>query len=182
MAPTPPSSEPNSLVIGANWEWDKHVSLAPPSDGYTLRYDLHGPSDVDTIVATTSVDGDFYEVRVAKAATAGLEAGSYVLVGYVEMGTARHEIHRAVIQLLEDVSVATAARSIDEQILANLDQAILDLTLSPHRSTQVNGRKVEFSDLTDLVRMQGVYRARVARARRGGRILQRKARFAAPSH
>ncbi len=166
MAPTPPTSEPKTLVIGANWEWDRTYSDGPPSDGYTLKYEFHGPSAIAAVTAATSSSGDYYEVREAKAATVDLLPGTYVMVGYVEKGTDRFEIYRSELQLGELTH--------DEKVLGQLNAAIEELTLNPHSVTQVSGRRVEFTDMGMLTKGQGVYRARVAFARKQGQFSKRK--------
>lgn len=183
MAPTPPSGEPAQLVIGSNWEWDKSYAPAPPSEGYTLKYDLHGKSSVTTISASTSSSGDYYEIREAKADTAGLEPGTYILVGYIEKGTDRFEIYRAEVYLQEDLTASTVVDSPthDEKVLAQINTAIETLTLNPWASSSVDGQRVEYADLEMLMKRQGVYRARVAHARRQGQFPKRKIHFAAPS-
>lgn len=183
MAPTPPSGEPTRLVIGSNWEWDKSHAPAPPSEGYTLSYDLHGPSSVSTITAGTSSSGDYYEVREAKAATAGLKPGTYQLVGYVEKGDDRHEIYRAEVYLQEDLTAAGVVdtRTHDEKVLAQINAAIETLTTNPWASSSVDGQKVEYADLDMLMKRQGIYRARVAQARRQGQFSKRKVHFVATS-
>ena len=183
MAPTPPNSEPQSLVIGESWQWNRTHSPAPPSEGYTLSYEFHGPSSVAVITAATSSSGDYYEVREDKAANLGLNPGTYVIVGYVEKGTDRFEIYRSEIHLAADWTNAGTVDELthDEKVLGQLNAAIEALTLNPHAETQVNGRRVQFNELHALTKSQGVYRSRVAMARRQGRFAKRKVSFVAPS-
>ena len=127
--------------------------------------------------------GDYYEVRVAKAATVGLTAGTYVMVGYVEKGTDRFEIYRSELYLEEDWTAAGVTDELthDETVLAQINSAIQTLTLNPWAVTHVNGRRVEFADFDMLTKRQGIYRTRVAQARNQGRFSKRKVSFVTPA-
>ena len=183
MPPTPPTSEPKTLIIGANWEWDRTYSDGPPSDGYTLTYEFNGPSQITKITAATSSSGDYYEVRVAKAATVDLIASTYLMVGRVDKGTDGFQIYEAEIDLKADWTDAGAIDELttDEFEAKQLTAAIQTLQLNPFAVTQVNGRRVEFADLDVLHERRGNIWAKIITARNQGQFPKRKVRNVAIS-
>ena len=183
MPPTPPSSEPKTLVVGTNWEWDRHHSDAPPSEGYTLTYEFHGASGITAITAATSSSGDYYEIREAKAATVDFDPGTYLMVGRVDKGTNGHQIYEAEIHLKADWTSPNVvdAPTTAETEAAQITVAIADLLSNPHKVVQVNGRRVERADLPDLYERRGTLWAQIALARNQGQFSKRKVSFGAIS-
>lgn len=186
MAYTIPTGEPTVLHIGSDWEWDAHYSSTRPSEGYTLRYELHGPEDIAEIVAATSPDGDYFEVRVARATTAQVEkTGTYVLIGYVTDGSDVRPppVYYREVELRADPAADPQPNKLtqDEQELALVDAALLTLAEFPEAVSQVYSRRTEFKDHRELARRQGMLRAKIARARRGGSFQRAKVAFRAPA-
>lgn len=181
MAPTVPNGEPTQLVVGSSWQWDKHYSDAPPSEGYALSYAFTGPGAVATFAAATSADGDYYEIRRTKAQTAGLTAGTYELVGYVETGTDRFVIYRGTVELLPDLSADTDAAAHDEKVLAAINARLEGRTTEDTQRIQVAGRSVDQIPIMELVRLQGIYRARVFQKRNAGQARRHEVTFGVPA-
>lgn len=178
MTPTVPNGEPTELIAADAWQWDKHLSDYPPSDGYTLKYALQGPAVLAAdITAATSAEGDYFEVRHAANAHGNLVQGHYTLIGWVELAGARVKtVYEAAVHVRVH-NTSTAQVSQDEQELTKLDAAILTLETSPHASVEINGRTITYADREEIYRRRGEVRARVAAARRGGRFQRREVHF-----
>lgn len=176
------TGEPTTLTAGSSWQWDVTYSDYPPSDGWALTYVFRGPEDYTTQDGETDADGDTYQVRIPKANT-DLTAGAYRLVGYVDDGIDRFVVYDAPLTVLANPTTAVNAASHDEEMLALIDAAIESrLTGSTGvRSFTVNGRAVEYWSLEELLKLQSVYRSRVARQRRGGQLESWTVRFGAPA-
>lgn len=181
MVYVPPKGEPRELFVGSTWEWDKVLSETLPSEGYTLRYDLIGPDDVTTILAATSSEGDYFEVRELSATHAGLTPGTYVLIGYVEDATPERPppIYYREVYVRPNPAESPQPNTLtqDEAELAKVNAALLTLADFPEQISQVYSRRTEFKDPDQLRKTQGVLRQRVAHARRGGEFRKRKVSF-----
>lgn len=184
VARTIPTCEPTELTAGDSWEWDR-TDLGPdylPSDGWALSYALSGAAaDVIAINATTSTSGDYFEVRVPAATTARYVAGTYRLVGYVTKSPDRFPAFSGVLRVLTNYAVAVPALSNDETTLAAIEAAVSGRLTADIEEYQINGRAVKKIPMAELVKLQGIYRSRVARERNGGRWGKVEVWFGQPS-
>ncbi len=182
MPATPPTSEPAILVIGANWEWDRTSVKYPPSEGWTLTYELKGTSEVAAITAATSSAGDYYEVRENKAASQGFQSGTYSLIGRVDSGANGHQIYYDTVWLLPDLTDASVVDglTLDEMEAAQLTKAIQAIQSDPFRVTEVGDRRFESERLPEYRQERGIIWARIQATRRQGHE-RRKVVFGAVS-
>lgn len=187
MARTVPTTEPRRLVAGDSWQWDKSISEFPAGDGWKLGYAFRGPSSAEfaTVWNTDVVaDGDAFQIRIAKTKT-NLARGRYILTAYVENAGGEHftvldergEPLQVEVDVLPNPATAVAAASDDEALLVQIEAAVLAVSSSGYQSATVNGRTVTYADLADLQKQLGEVRARVARARRGGRFQRMEVSF-----
>lgn len=171
MAPTAPNGEPEVLVAGDSWWWDKHLSTYPPSEGYSLKYSFKGPGVIADITASTSSDGDYFEIREASADHAAAVPGTYQVAGYAVLGTNRFEVFRGVVHIRQNLdAVQTPVKSHDETALAAINAAIEGRLTADMQTFQINGRSVTHIPIEELVRLQGIYRRRVWRSRNPGKL------------
>lgn len=168
-----PTTEPDILVEGMSWEWDRALDDFTPADGWTLRYAFTGPGTVLTLIAAASADGTTHEIRRGYGDTGGLTPGRYEMAGWVDDGSNRHEVYRAAVVIQANLDTDTDARSHDEKVLSAINAMIEGRTgtdLTAAKRVTVNGRTLEQHSADELVRLQGTYRARVWMARHPGKI------------
>ena len=177
-----PDTEPTELVIGTSWDWDKSLSLVPPSGGWTLTYHFEGPGQVADITAATSGSGDYYEVREAPVFSSGLTPGSYVLVGQVADGTDTHEVYRQTVVLLADVAADPQIRvAFWERYASALEGALLQIASTGMAVTTVNGQKVEWRDPAVVRKELQMAYGKIQLLRTGGKLPVRKVAFRRPT-
>jgi hypothetical protein len=169
LAYTVPTSEPSVLTAGDSWWWDRYVSDYPPSDGYTLKYQFKGEASF-TVTAATSSSGDYYEVREAPATHTAATAGPYRLIGYVVKSTTeRWPVFDGLVELLADPSTNTGdQRTANEIVLDAIQGAISGRITRDQEEVEINGRRVKFIPITELVKLESVYINRVAAEKNGG--------------
>jgi len=173
VAPTPPTGEPTRLHIGTSWQWDKSVSVTPPSEGYTLSYAFTGGGTVTDIAAATSSSGDFYEVRVPFATTQALEAGQYYVQGVVTKGAEKHLVYEGDVTLVSDYALDEPTPTQDEVELAAVNARITDRLTADVASFHLNGRGTEHIEIAELRKIQGQLRYKIYRSRNPGSIGRR---------
>ncbi len=168
MAYTIPSVEPTELSAGDSWEWDRHDSQFPPSDGWTLAYHFNGPSAF-SVAAATSASGDYYEVRRPAAENASRAAGAYRVTGYVSRGTSRKTVFQGVIIVAENFATSAAALEHAETMLTLCETAIeARLTGGEVEEFSIGGREVKKIAIAELRRMRSSYAEEVRRLRNPG--------------
>lgn len=183
MAPKAPNGEPEVLVAGDSWWWDKHLSTYLPSEGYGLKYSFSGPGVIADISAATSSDGDYFEVRENAADTAAFVAGTYQVAGYATLSSDRFEIWRGTIHVRQNLdAINVPTKSHDETALEAINAAIEGRLTADMQDFQIGGRTVTHIPIEELLRLQGVYRRRVWRSRNSGGLSRPvEVTFAEPS-
>jgi hypothetical protein len=176
LARSVPTTEPDFLIAGDSWSWTKTLSDYPPSEGWTLHYSFRGASalaDAD-VVATTSGSG--YSVVVDKTKTALLTAGAYKWQSYVtNVGGERYTVETGIVTVIAALSalIGSQGQTHVERVLAKIEaeiEARITGTGSTHESYSVNGRAISKTSLENLVKLRGVYAAKVARLNNPGRL------------
>lgn len=156
MAPTVPTAEPTTATAGETWRWTRDLSEFPATEGWTLSYHLTGPSATPSVAVTTVGSG--FDVRVAPAATAQLEAGTYTLIGRVTDGSDVFEVYRGPLQVLADPASSVPTVSHTERMIAALEAAELTLATQPRARVEINDRTVEFRSLQEVRESLAFYR------------------------
>jgi len=106
MAAAIPTKEPESLVAGDTWKWERSLSDYLASDSWVLAYYLR-KSGSSAITVTSSANVDAHLVTVAAATTAAYTPGTWDFRGYVTKSTERFEVFNGVLEI--ETNPATAA-------------------------------------------------------------------------
>lgn len=162
MVLTVPTCEPKAVTAGSSWQWDKTLPDYLPSDGWTLKYALRGPSVLD-LAADTSELGDYFEVRTLPAATAALAPGRYRLLAYVDNGTDQFDILAGTIVVNPDIRAMAEGdgESENEQVLTLIKARISGRLPADRENFQINGTAITRIPIEQLVQLQRVYELRV---------------------
>lgn len=183
MTYTVPSGEPDVLHPSTEWEWNVDYVDFPPDEAWKLRYHVNGAEgQTIAIDAAANAENDGYEVREGADAHRDVAAGLYALVGYVwkdpaggggfDAATERHLVYRDSLLIREDASKVVPSLSHDEKMLALFDAALESRIPDDLQFVQIGSRSISAIPLQELVRLQGVYRARVRAARGGGQPIR----------
>lgn len=163
MAPIPPTNPPGNVVAGDSLSWTRAFSDYPASDGWVLAYTLISSTKVFNITATA--DGDGFAVNVDASATEAWEPDTYRLVEYVTQGTQRVTLGTTTLVVAPNLAAASAGadtRTHAEKMLALID-AWLESRAPVAGSTEINGRKIQYYPITDLLVMRDRFAREVAR-------------------
>lgn len=168
---TPPTNEPQILVAGDTWLWERTLDDYPAtSGGWTLNYSLRGPGTIADIVATA--DDDSFLVQVPAATTAGYVAGIYAWQAYVTDGSGnRYTVDEGTLEVKANLQTAGATydgRSTVKKILDAIEATLLGTASKEDAEIQIHGRTLRRRSLEELeklhARYQHLYRIEQIRA------------------
>ena len=124
MDPEIPTREPKSFIAGETLQWSKSFEDYPASDGWVLKYSLRGPGTAPSDITATADDDDF--LVDVDSATTTLGAGTWRLVGWLELSGRRHYVYdQEVIVIAAPADGTLDTRSIAKQIVDNIDAYFL---------------------------------------------------------
>lgn len=166
VARTIPTTEPTDLLAGDSWEWDRSVPDFPASS-WDLSYHFLGP---ERFTITAQKDGDTFQIRVPASETTMRSAGPYRLVGRVTDGTDTYTVYEGPVVIRPDPATSVPTLSHAERTLAVIEAAIEGRLTADIEDYQVAGRAVKKIPIAELVKLRGIYRAEVWRARNPGRF------------
>lgn len=127
MAPaTIPSTEPETVVAGLTWRWDKALADYRPADGWALKYVCRGAGQIDLTGAATS-DGGGWELTASATATGDLLPGVYLWTSYVESGSEKYPVGSGTLTVLPNPITASEGQlqPFAEQALAHVEASLL---------------------------------------------------------
>jgi len=170
MPPPIVTTEPDVLIAGDTWSWDKHVNDYSAADGWQLSYTLQGTEKIDLAWSTEVVahpNGVDFRITVPAATTATKTPGSLFWQAYVTKATERHTVGSGVITLKPNLATAAAGsqRTHAEKTLAVIKAALEGRLTSDIESYQIVGRAVNKIPIEQLVKLRGVYESMVYRER-----------------
>lgn len=168
MAPTPPTIPPGSIVAGDSLHWSRTFDDYSPADGWALSYTLVGATNVYTIAAEANDDATGFDVDLAASATTGYAAGLYKLVEVLTNAGSGDRVTFVTTTLTVGANLAaTAAGGADTrshaQKMLDAINAWLESKAPMAGSVELNGRKISYYPIADLLKLQGRYAAIVAR-------------------
>src|SRR5262245_14453934 len=100
----------NRIVAGDTLDYPVTVDHYPPSDGWTLIYELtprfSSPPTQARITLTAIADGDSYRVQEAAANTALWKPGEYSWARYLSQAAVRITIDRGSMKIIQNPATA----------------------------------------------------------------------------
>jgi len=111
-------TEPNKVTAGDTITWARSVPDYPASAGWTLKYAIRGPADINI---TAAADGDDYAISVTAAASGGWTAGNYWWTAYVEKGSDRHTVATGQIVIAANLTGTVGTYDGRSQVKKTLD-------------------------------------------------------------
>jgi len=167
-----PNNEPAQVTAGDTISWTKTVDDFPAGDGWTLTYNLRGPSSSIDITAAGQADGS-YLVSVSAATSANWTAERYRFKAFVSKDSSRYEVDEGRIVVAADFAELAIfdERSHAEITLANI-KAVLEkkATRDQQSFTLPNGQSLERISVPDLLKFKDYYEREVANERNARRL------------
>ena len=130
--------------------------------GYSSLLYLRGPSQVDL---TGSESNGNFEFSAVAATTAAWIAGDYHYVIVIASGANQYTLESGAVEikLRADLSQVTDVRTTAHKILDAITAVLEKRATKDQQSYSIGGRSLARMPIDELMRFEGVYRARVAR-------------------
>lgn len=153
------TNEPSLITAGNSLAWFVSFPDYPPADGWTLSYDLTGPT---TQLAPTTVNGTGYQVAVLATTTAAWTPGDCLLTAFVSRsgGAERHVLYSVAAQILPN-PVAAAPSTHAQRCLALIEAAMEGRIPRGLEETTIDGQMISRSPMAQLFDLHEKYGAKV---------------------
>ena len=158
-----PEIEPEELVAGETWRWNKILADYPAST-WTLSYVFLLQSGTTSFTITTSSDGDTHVISVVAATTAAYTAGDYYWQAYVTDGTNKYLADRGAMTVLPDFGSETSDPRTHERIVLDALEACIEnrATDDVLEMTMPNGKSLKVMSWDELIKARKYYRRLVS--------------------
>jgi len=157
-----PSQEPNVLIIGDKWTWEKSISDYPASD-YTLSYIFFNEQTPATRISiTASADGSDHLIEDTN--TSEYTAGEYRWQSFLTNDVDERMAYQSgKITIKADPATTTAdQRSHNKKCLDAIEAVLLGRASQDVLSYTINGRQLQKTPIADLIKMRDYYTDKVA--------------------
>jgi len=159
MAPPLPDNIPLTITAGDSLQWLRRSGDYPATDGWVLHYTLLGATAIYTIDGTAS--GEDYAVSVDAATTAGWAPGKYQAQEYITNPTGLQRITLRTFALTIAPNLVGASPGLDTrshaQKMLDAINTWLESKAPVAGSMEINGRKISYYPLADLLKLQSRY-------------------------
>lgn len=172
MARDIPEGEPRQFVAGDTVQFTKSLMDFAPADGWTLKYQLVGPQTIDGSPFTAAVVGGQWQITIPASASANIvSAGSWRLLGWVELNGERYTVYDGIVGLRPNVEQASLAglQTHEERALAIIEAKVEGRLTADLETYQIDGRAVTKIPVKDLLQLRAHYRHLVWKQRNPGR-------------
>lgn len=170
MAPTVSWGEPSRPRAGDTWLWKRTIPDYPNSEGWTPKYAIRGTDALVWDAGWAVAAGEEWTFTIPAASTA-LTPGTYewalIVTGSGAYAGRVATVESGVFEVLPNLDTAGPGdrRSHAVKTLEIIEAAIEGRLTSDMEEYVIMGRQVKRIPARDLVRLRGVYRAKVYRER-----------------
>ena len=173
MSFTVPSSEPGQLAAGETWHWTKAFPGFTPAEGWSVTYYIQGPGRL-VIAGTPLSPTQNYDFVATAAATAQLPPGRYEWDAVATLSAEKHIAAHGILLVTPNFATAVAgALQTDNELMLAAIRAKLSTRVSDDNLIEqygIHGRTVAKMPTIDLVKLEGIYAARVRAERTPDRL------------
>lgn len=151
--------EPEQLVIGDRWLWERQDLADYPASTWTLSYALVNAAGKVTI--TAAANGTFHRVDVAAAVTALYGHGTYRWQAYVTSGSDRRMVGSGTVLVKPNFAGASAldARGHARRVLDAIEAVIEGRATKDQMGLSINNRSLQRTPIADLLLLRDRYKA-----------------------
>lgn len=170
MAPTPSTTIPDEINAGDTLAFIVKGGDTPAGT-YTGSAKLVGTAVSAAATVTQYQSGTDFLVTFPASVTAAIAAGDYKISVLATLGTERYTIREARIRLNVDPGTVATTGGLAhcQRTLTLIETAIEGRLTSDHESYAINGRSIAKIPVRELVRLRGIYLAKVQNLQNGGR-------------
>lgn len=172
MARTIPTTEPQVLIVGDTWQWNRTFSEFPPSEGWTVAYILNGPTE--TTLPTSPSSGVYVVNSNSLSLSAVPLPGTYQWAAYAtgsgSFAGQRFQITAGVFTVLPNLATASAFTTHEELVLANLEAAIQSRTSGDFENYSLDGRSITKIPIEKLIALRSIYQHKLWKIRNPGKL------------
>ncbi len=157
---------PAAITAGDTAIWRRELADYPASAGWELAYTLVSATKVFNV--TAAADGDGYLVTVDASTTAAWDVGTYKVAEYISNGAERHTLGTISVLVQANLAAATAGADTSthaQRVLASIN-GWLESKAPVYGAMEINGRKISYYPLTELLALRDRYQRDVAREER----------------
>jgi hypothetical protein len=159
-----PQKEPESIRAGDTWKWLRSFSDYPAT-GWTLKYRFKNASAGFEIAAVAS--GTEFSIDIAAATTPAFPAGTYTWISWVEGGSSeKYTLGSGSMEVLPDFRTVTANNPLDSRShakkMVDAIEAWLENRDPAVEMYEINGRRMKFIPIPDLIKLRNNYKLEVA--------------------
>jgi len=145
-------NEPKSFTAGDTVTWTESLSDYKASDGWTLKYRLSGPAQIDLV---STPDGDDHAISITAAGSAVYGAGVYKFQAYVEKGTERHTILLGSLEIFQNLTALEGGAEYDARshvriVFDALKAAIEGRATKAQSEVVINNRSITYLSPAEL--------------------------------
>lgn len=174
MAPTIPTSVPETIVAGDTVKFKRSYADYPASESWTAKLALRGVTTFADVEAT--VDGSEFLFTIPATlsgsgnSTDELAAGTYHWDIFVEKAGERYTVERGTMGVLANLSAATTHQAHAEKMITILEAALSGRLTADIENYSIGGRAVSKIPVKELKAMRAQYRHELWRIRNPGKI------------
>lgn len=167
-APTPTYEAPSVIAAGDTLAFYVAGGATPADDGWTGTATLYGPA---TAAATVTAYGADFLVTFPASVTAAAGAGDYRFAVMATKATARHTIATGSVRLAVNPGTVATSGGLEhcQRTLTVINAAIEGRLTADMESYSVAGRSITKISIAELVKLQGVYTAKVRTLQNAGK-------------
>ena len=159
---------PRIIYAGDSYLWIDNLADFPATE-WNLSHLFRGSDSKLDVFAT--VDVDVWRSLITAEESAKFTPSKYWV--QIQVANLENKITLNTIEVTVKPNFANLdsydGRSNDEKELDAVSQAIVDISNKGISEYQIKGRQVVYQDLNDLIRLRDRLRARIAKARNGGK-------------
>jgi hypothetical protein len=178
LTPPIPTTEPAVVRAGDTWKWSKAVDGYTPADGWALKYDFHdvsssaGTNTLLQFTAAANSNNTGWDITVLAATTAPLLSGNWKWRAYVEKGVEKYTVDVGMMFVEANLATAAAGSQLtqNERMLAAIQLVLSGRATNDIESYQIAGRAVNKIPITELVKLENIYIAKVKQERNPGKF------------
>lgn len=173
---TIPTNEPEEFRAGDTVVWDIASDDYPSSDGWTMKYRLSGPQQIDITGATSGVG---YRLTITAAASADYGAGVYEFTGWVEKGAGatleQHTIRTGRVRILQNLKqlvgdAAVESRTHWQIVLDAIEASQQGRATLAQSQTSINNRAISLLSPEELQKAWQFANSKVLEEKRRDRM------------
>jgi len=167
-APTPTYEIPTSIAAGDTLAFYVAGGETPADDGWTGSATLYGPA---TGAATVTAYGADFLVTFPATVTAAAGAGDFRIAVMATKATARHTIRTGTVRLNVNPGTVTTTGGLEhcQRTLTLIETALEGRLTTDMESYSIGGRSITKIPVVELIKLQGIYRAKVRNLQNAGK-------------